>query len=300
MQYYIALAKRLFVAAALMTVLFAACATQAEEFYVVDSYRHTGNLSTEQMDAEFSAVAETSTGWTAADKDAIWKGSEDCKTVIYIHGNLTDRCSAINDGYLIRQYLNRAIADKNYKLVVWFWNSARTGAPIRQDATNAEHRSQWESFYLARFLQSAPESAEIRLIGYSFGANTVLGACQLLSGGKVYGRTEPGTSGKIQSLLIAPAVPTWSFVYGREKALECQTSCRLTVNCVDTGLKWYRFVTPDRQTEAMGRDGVAGVPASQKEKVTIYNVTNQVGATHALADYLGSTGVLREAVGNRQ
>ena len=292
MQYYIALAKRLFVAAALMTVLFASYAVQAEEFYVVDSYRHSGALAPEQMDAEFSAVAETSTGWTQVDKDAIWKDSESCKTFIYIHGNLADRCSAINDGYLIRQYLNRAIDDKNYKLVVWFWNSARTGAPMRQDATNSEHRSQWESFYLARFLQSAPENAEIRLIGYSFGANTVLGACQLLSGGKVYGRTEPGTSGKIQSLLIAPAVPTWSFVYGREKALECQTRCRLTVNCVDTGLKWYRFVTPDRQTEAMGRDGVAGVPASQKEKVTIYNVTNQVGATHALADYLGSTGVL--------
>ena len=292
MQYYIALAKRLFCAAAALTVLFASCAAQAEEFYVVDSYRHSGCTTPEQMDAEFSAVAETSTGWTPVDKDAVWKDSEGCKTFIYIHGNLADRCSAINDGYLIRQYLNRVIADKNYKLVVWFWNSARTGAPMRQDATNAEHRSQWESFYLARFMQSAPESAEIRLIGYSFGANTVLGACQLLSGGNVYGRTAPGTSGKIQSLLIAPAVPTYAFVYGREKALECQTRCYLTVNCADTGLKWYRFVTPDRQTEAMGRDGVAGVPASQKEKVTIYNVTNQVGATHALADYLGSTGVL--------
>ena len=292
MQYYIAYAKRFFRAAAALTVLLASCFAYAEEFYVVDSYRHNGSLDPEQMDAGFSAVAETSTGWTQVDKDAIWKDSESCKTFIYIHGNLADRCSAINDGYLIRQYLNRVIADKNYKLVVWFWNSARTGAPMRQDAINAESRSQWESFYLARFLQSAPESAEIRLIGYSFGANSALGACQLLSGGKVYGRTAPGTSGKIQSLLIAPAVPTYAFVYGREKALECQTRCFLTVNCVDTGLKWYRFVTPDRQTEAMGRDGVAGVPASQKEKVTIYNVTNQVGATHALADYLGSTGVL--------
>ncbi|MBR5710370.1 MAG: hypothetical protein IKX40_06400 [Thermoguttaceae bacterium] len=292
MQYYIAFAKRLFSAAAALTVLFASCFAYAEEFYVVDSYRHSGCTTPEQMDAGFSAVVETSTGWTSTDKDAIWKGSEDCKTFIFIHGNQTDRNDAINDGKLICQYLNRVIKDKNYKLVVWFWNSARTGAPMRQDATNAEQRSQWESFYLAHFLQSAPESAEIRLIGYSFGANTALGACQLLSGGKVYGKTAPGTSGKIQSLLIAPAVPTYAFVYGREKALECQTRCCLTVNCVDTGLKWYRFVTPDRQTEAMGRDGVAGVPASQKEKVTIYNVTNQVGATHALADYLGSTGIL--------
>ena len=291
MQYYIAFAKRLFCAAAYLTFLFGLCAVQAEEFYVVDSYGHRGNLTPEQIDAGFRAVAETSTGWTPVDKGAIWKGSEESKTFIYIHGNQADRCGAINDGYLIRQYLNRVISDKNYKLVVWFWNSARTGAPVRQDATNAEHRSQWESFYLARFLQSAPESAEIRLIGYSFGANTVLGACQLLSGGAVYGRTAPGTSGKIQALLIAPAVPTYAFVCGREKALECQTRCTLTVNDVDTGLRWYRFVTPDRQTEAMGRDGVAGVPASQKEKVTIYNVTNQVGATHALSDYLGSTGV---------
>ena len=291
MQYYIALAKRLFCPVAFLTVLLSVCTILAEEFYVVDSYRHSGCVTPEQIDADFKAVVETSTGWTPTSKESVWKGSEECKTFIYIHGNLADRNSAINDGYLIRQYLNRVIADKNYKLVVWFWNSARTGAPMRQDATNAERRSQWESFYLARFLQSAPENADIRLIGYSFGANTVLGACQLLSGGAVYGKTAPGTSGKIQSLLIAPAVPTWSFVYGREKALECQTRCCLTVNYVDTGLKWYRFVTPDRQTEAMGRDGVAGVPASQKEKVTIYNVTNQVGATHALADYLGSTGV---------
>lgn len=291
MKYYIILAKRLFCAIAFVTVLFASCAAQAEEFYIVDSYRHSGSLDPEQIDAGFSAVAETSTGWTLTDKDAIWKDSEGCKTFIYIHGNQADRCSAINDGYLFRQYLNRIIPEKNYKLIVWFWNSARTGATVRQDATISEQRSQWQSFYLARFLQSAPENAEIRLIGYSFGANTVLGACQLLSGGKVYGRTAPGTSGKIQSLLIAPAVPTYAFVCGKEKALECQTRCYLTVNCADTGLKWYRFVTPDRQTEAMGRDGVAGVPASQKEKVTIYNVTNQVGATHALADYLGSTGV---------
>lgn len=292
MKYYIILAKRLFCAIAILTVVFAICTAQAEEFYVVDSYGHGGSLDPEQMDAGFRAKVQTQTGWATADKDAIWKDSEECKTFIYIHGNQADRCGAISDGYLIRQYLNRIIEDKNYKLVVWFWNSARTGAPMRQDATNAERRSQWESFYLARFLQSAPESADIRLIGYSFGANTVLGACQLLAGGKVYGRTQPGTSGKIQSLLIAPAVPTYAFVCGREKSLECQTSCRLTVNCADTGLRWYRFVTPDRQTEAMGRDGVAGVPASQKEKVTIYNVVNQVGATHALADYLGSTGVL--------
>ena len=291
MQNYIAIAKRLVYSAAFLTLVFASFSTFAEEFYVVDSYGHNGCLDTEQMDAGFKAVAQTTTGWTSADKDAIWKGSDDCKTFIYVHGNLADRNSAINDGFLIRQYLNRIVPDKNYKLVVWFWNSARMGGTMRQDATNAEHRSQWESFYLARFLQSAPETAEIRLIGYSFGANTVLGACQLLSGGKVYGRTQQGTSGKIQSLLIAPAVPTYSFVYGREKALECQTRCVLTINNVDTGLRWYRFVTPDRQTEAMGRDGVAGVPASQKEKVVIYNVTNQVGATHALADYLGSTGV---------
>ena len=297
MQNYIVLAKRFFCIAAVLTVIFASCAAQAEEFYVVDSYGHGGSLDLEQMDAGFRAKVQTQTGWATADKDAVWKDAEECKTFIYIHGNQADRCSAINDGYLVRQYLNRVIADKNYKLVVWFWNSARTGAPMRQDAINAERRSQWESFYLARFLESAPENAEIRLIGYSFGANTVLGACQLLSGGKVYGRTQPGTSGKIQSLLIAPAVPTYAFVCGKEKSLECQTRCFLTVNCADTGLRWYRFVTPDRQTEAMGRDGVAGVPASQKEKVTIYNVTNQVGATHALADYLGYTGVLTAFAG---
>lgn len=288
MQYYIALAKRLFVAAAALTVLFASCAAQAEEFYVVDSYRHTGCTTPEQMDAEFSAIAETSTGWTPVDKDAVWKDSEGCKTFIYIHGNLADRCSAINDGYLIRQYLNRVIADKNYKLVVWFWNTARTGAPIRQDAINAERRSQWESFYLARFLQSAPENAEIRLIGFSFGANTVLGACQLLSGGSVYGRTAQGTSGKIQSALLAPAVPTCAFIFGKEKSLQCQNRCYVTVNQADSGLKWYRFITLGNHTEAMGRVGVAGVPASQKEKVAIYNVTNQAGATHDLQVYLGS------------
>lgn len=297
MQYYIAFAKRLFCAAACLTVLFAFCAAQAEEFYVVDSYNHCGYSTPEQADANFTAVVQTSTSWNPVTKDAIWKNSENCKTFIYIHGNQADRYSAINDGYLIRQYLNQVIADKNYKLVVWFWNSARTGAPIRQDAINSESRSQWESFYLARFLQSAPENAEIRLIGYSFGANTVLGACQLLSGGKVYGRTAPGTTGKIQSLLIAPAVPTYTFVYDREKSLECQTRCYLTINCADTGLKWYRFIMPDRQTEAMGRDGVAGVPASQREKVVIYNVVNQVGATHALADYLGYTGVLTAFAG---
>ena len=291
MKYYMTFAKRLLCAVAFLTAFLPICALQAEEFYVVDSYRHRGVLDADKIDAEFKAVVKTQTGWAAADKDAIWKDSEGCKTFIYIHGNQADRCAAINDGYLISQYLNRVIADKNYKLVVWFWNSARTGAPIRQDALNAEHRSQWESFYLARFLQSAPENAEIRLIGYSFGANTVLGACQLLSGGKVYGRTAPGTSGKIQSLLIAPAVPTYAFVCSREKSLECQTSCRLTVNYVDSGLTWYRFVAPDGQSEAMGHDGVAGVPASQKEKVKIYNVTNQVGGSHSLSDYLGSTGV---------
>lgn len=293
MQYYIAIAKRLVYSSAFLTLICASFSTFAEEFYVVDSCGHCGSLASEQIDADFKAVVETSTGgWTQADKGAIWKNSEGCKTFIYIHGNLTDRPSAINDGNLIRQYLNRIIPDKNYKLVVWFWNSARTGSSMRQDATNAEHRSQWESFYLARFLQSAPENAQIRLIGYSFGANTVLGACQLISGGSVYGKTAPGTSGKIQSLLIAPAVPTCAFFYGREKALKCQTKCYLTLNYDDTGLKWYRFVTSDRQTEAMGRDGVAGVPASQKEKVIVYDVTNRVGATHHLTDYLGSTGIL--------
>ena len=291
MKYYIESAKRLFFGLAILTILFASFTTQAEEFYVVESYGNGSYATPEQIDATFKAIIQTSTGWKPVDKNAIWKNSEGRKTFIYVHGNLADRCLAIKDGYHIRQNLNRVVVNKNYKLVVWFWNTARTNATIRQDAINAERRSQWESFYLARFLQSAPENADIRLIGFSFGANTVLGACQLISGGVVNGRTAPGTSGKIQSLLLAPAVPSCAFIYRREKSLECQTCCRLTVNNVDSGLRWYRFITLGNQTEAMGRVGVAGVPVSQKEKVVVYNITNQAGATHDLKVCIESTGV---------
>ena len=161
---------------------------------------------------------------------------------------------------------------------------------MRQDSTNAEIRSKWEGINLANFLQAAPEKAQVRLIGYSFGANTTLGACQLLSGGVFMGRTSKGTKAEIQSFLVAPAVPTYAFVSGWEKSLNCQKFCYLTVNAADTGLRWYRFVTPDRMTEAMGRDGIAGIPANQQSKVKSYNVTNQVGATHSLSVYLTASG----------
>ena len=289
--------KRFMAFIAFLTVTLSVGFVSAEEFYVVDSTGNYGATTPEQYKTNFRASVLTSNAWAPAKLESIWKDAENCKTFVYVHGNLADRNGAINDGMFIRQLLNQIITDKNYKLVVWFWNSSRAGGTMRQDSTNAEIRSKWEAINLANFLQAAPEKAQVRLIGYSFGANTTLGACQLLSGGVFLGRTAKGTAAEIQSLLIAPAVPTYAFVSGWEKSLNCQQLCYLTINSADTGLRWYRFVTPDRQTEAMGRDGIAGIPANQQSKVKSYNVTYQVGATHSLSVYLTAAGIFPAFVG---
>lgn len=291
-QHFNTLTKRIINAAAILALLFISSTTQAEEFYITKSYGNGSYATPEQIDANFKAIVQTPSGWDSVDKDAIWKNSDKLKTFIYVHGNLTDMSIALRDGNAFRRQINKVIPDGNYKLIVWFWNSDLHDKPLIRGTIDAQTRSVWESFYLARFLQSAPKNADIRLIGYCFGANTVLGACQLLSGGTVNGKTAPGTSGNIRTLLIAPAAPTWSFVYVREKSLECQTRCWVTVNPIDTALKLNRHILPYKRTRTMGQGGVDAVPASQKEKVVIFNVSKQTGRSHHLADFLGTTNIV--------
>lgn len=294
MHNYSANAKGIYCFILFAALGISAAAAQGEQLYFVDSSGHCTYQTGAQIDAAFRACVQTPSGWQPVDKAAIWSTAPEAKTFVFVHGNMTDRHGAMEDAALIRSYLNGAYADKNYKLVIWFWDSARTRLPLRQDAINSERRSMWEGFYLARFLQSAPSEARIGLIGYSFGANTVLGACQLIASGSVFGQTAPGASGQMDAILIAPAVPSAAFLTGTNgwgKSLDVLSRCDVTLNEADSALKWYRFVAPDGQSEAMGRAGVAGVPLAQQGKVFFYNVTCQVGHTHALNEYLTKSGV---------
>lgn len=281
----------------------------AQTIWLADSHL----LSNYQTDDNISQLLQfqkltTANTWEPSNIDEIWASSDgNTRTYVFLHGNDTDKNGAIQDGYLIARHLRAAHPDSNFRLVIWYWDSRRTSLPLRQDILLKKHRSDYLSFYLAWFVQQAAEHTPVGLIGYSFGANSVLGASHLLAGGTIFnhGLAEAGSETAfalkqpVKALLIAPAVPSTALCGGldsRNQSLKSLSEVSLTVNNIDPALRWYHllFAGSGVKPRAMGFVGVDGIPPFGVGKVRIYPMEDVTGASHKLDRYLSCNSLIQQ------
>jgi hypothetical protein len=68
-----------------------------------------------------------------------------------------------------------------------------------------------------------------------------------------------------------------------------------TIDPVDPAMKFYRLVTLDKRTPAVGGVGPRGLSREQAARVKLMSVANSVGRSHDIYDYLAVPGLMRAA-----
>ena len=246
--------------------------------------------------------------WAPSNCAESWADANDqTRTFVYLHGNDTGKSAAIQDGFVLARHFNEVFPDKNYRLVIWYWDSRKTSQPLRQDILMKKYKSDYVSFYLAWFVQQAAQHTPVGLIGYSFGANSALGAAHLLAGGSIFNHrlfdvsnaNSVELASPVSALLVAPAVPATSFVGGidsRNQSLKLLSSVALTINGSDPALRWYHLLYQNSQVRpsAMGYVGVQGVPDYGVGKIKAYPMESVTGATHQFKQYVNRNTMVKQ------
>jgi hypothetical protein len=218
--------------------------------------------------------------------------------VVFVHGNRTDRCDAISEGWPVFRRLRQQAAGRPFRLVIWSWPAERVGGP-RRDVLLKASRSDTQSFYLAAWLDRLPPDTPVSLIGYSFGARVIGGALHLSEGGTLLGRKHETTSKEprrpVRAMLVAAALDSeWLLPGGRHgEATERIGQLMVTRNCCDPVLRLYPRMRRNDRSSALG---FAGPYAPQRLAETgltleVVPVESQVGRDHLWLSYLRSPAV---------
>ena len=234
--------------------------------------------------------------WTIAEGAAFAGASSAAvPTVVYIHGNRTDREDAVAEGLEFCEQLSRLASGAEFRYVIWSWPADRIRGRNRRDVQTKDARSRTEAVYLARTLAQIPPSSPISLIGYSFGAQTILGALELLAGGLGEGETMRPTAGgrwgPIRAVLIAAAVDNTAFrsCDSAHRVLSQVDRLLVTRNACDPALRLYPHLYRGRGTPALGFTGPIGLDPNDpdSQKVEVLDVSCAVGKNHGWVYYRG-------------
>jgi hypothetical protein len=224
--------------------------------------------------------------------------------VVYVHGNRVDRGTDRAHGLMAYRALARAAADEQpRRYVIWSWPSDRIPGPLKDYHVKAS-RTRQVAWQLAWSLDSLPRDADVSLIGYSYGARVVSGALHLLAGGRLgdlrlpqsaaatggAGVRKPMNAALLAAALDADGMAPWGS-YGR--ALHQVGRLVVLTNRRDPAMRFYTLSTPRSRTPALGYEGPIGWQhRGLAAQVRAIDVTREVGASHALQEYLSASGPL--------
>ena len=261
----------------------------------------------------FSAIRylkrDVSGGLKSVDSDHIFAPEfAGVPTMMLIHGNRTDADGALQDADYLREVMQTNCRVAGFRLIVWSWPSEKATRHQREDAQIKVFRSDAQSYYVARFLQSDPvknmrKTSPFTVVGYSLGTRVVSGALQLSSGAELDGRTLPDVKNdkledakakdsELNVVFVAGAVDSEALAsdgrYG--KALSQVKSLLVTRNGSDRVLKWYPWLWHRGGPEALGFVGPCSL--SEPDRVSVLDVECHVGKTHKWERYLDSPSLL--------
>lgn len=239
--------------------------------------------------------------WEQSDAEGFFSSiSADAPVIVFIHGNRTDSCEAIREGWPVYKRLACESGGQSFRFVIWSWPAEPIRGGPRKDALVKAARSDTQSFYLAAWLNRLPRSTPVTLIGYSFGARVIGGALQLSEGGTLLGREQPrtmpdGARRRLRVMLVAAALDCEWLLPGSRNGLAPQAveQMLITRNCCDPVLRFYPRMRRCDSSSALGFTGPAAASRLAESGATFETVPVecQVGKDHAWHTYLRSCAV---------
>lgn len=266
-------------------------AISGDDLWLVSSRRLPDPCQCRATQAECDYFQWINGCWHASSAEQFWATqSADRLTCVHVHGNRMTIQDAKQQGVQIYRKL-ACNQGHGFRVVVWTWPSDRIPGPAR-DIKVKEVRADGESYYLGNFLGRFPKGTPLSVMGYSFGARSVVGSLHLLGGGTVAGHrlaAEQVDAVHPRVVLLAAAMPAdWLSPRGSRCLALGQTSEFVSFfNSRDPALKIYRLTAgrPDLVGLEQFSRSALGIPAAL---VRQYNATNTIGKSHSFEDYLES------------
>ena len=241
--------------------------------------------------------------WGESHFNNFFSGSENFQTVIWVHGNLTTASEAFSTGLTV--YKNLIRGDENQppvRFIIWSWPASKVLNRPVPDARLKAARTTSAGLRLAGLLRQIPDDSSVSLIGFSFGAQVVSAALELLAGGEL-NQTSIKTRAVPHSYrvtLFAAALDSYWLLPDRRfgNALNVTDHLTLINNNCDWVLKHYGKIychCGRRGPTALGFTGlpVGRLATKQKEKIKQFNVSYSLGREHALQAYLHSSSAMQ-------
>ncbi len=147
---------------------------------------------------------------------------------------------------------------------------------------------------MARLLEEMPSGVPLSLIGYSFGARTILVALETHARGASATTPRPQAGPRaapLRVVLVAAAADRGSLApCGSDRqALGQVDRMLITVNSLDPALKWYRRLYGRRGPDALGFVGVGCASVGpDAEKLEMLSLGCEVGKDHSWMRYLSA------------
>ncbi len=236
--------------------------------------------------------------WVQADSKSFFESVKDNEpVVVFIHGNRTDSCDAIGEGWPVYRRLQDESGGRPFRFVIWSWPADQVRGGPRKDALVKAARSDTQGFYLAAWLDRLPAETPVTLIGYSFGARVIGGALHLAEGGTLLGRTKESVSPNrnrrpMRVMLVAAALDCEWLSPGSRNGLAAQAveQMLITRNCCDRVLRLYPRMRRCDSSSALGFAGPAspGQLAGSGLALETVPVESQVGREHSWLNYFRS------------
>jgi hypothetical protein len=183
------------------------------------------------------------------------------------------------------------------RFVIWSWPTQKAGH-ILHDARRKARRSDLEGSTLAWLVDQLHPDTRISFVGYSYGGRLVASALHVLGGGTIEGRSLPHRvhphRRPITAIILAGALNNFAFQPGEsnDRTLSQVNRLLVTIDSLDRVLRVYPLLGGWHGPRAMGQTGVIGDVGPYANVLHEWDVTHEVGRSHAVADYLDSPVIL--------
>lgn len=214
---------------------------------------------------------------------------------LYVHGNRRSPSEAMQNGLHVYCRLAARAPCRPIRHVIWSWPSGELPGrlAILRDVRVKYRRTTSQSYYLACWLARTERSGQLTLLGYSYGARTIIGALHLRAGGGFQGFCLPRQCHcrcpQYRVVLWAPATQCdWlcpSAPHGC--ALQCVASGLVLYNPCDPILcRFNRFIFSAHGPAL----GLTGMPCELAASSVISQVDASpiVGKSHSWCRYVDS------------
>lgn len=208
--------------------------------------------------------------------------------VVFIHGNRWDADRAAAEGLAFWEQLRNLAPAARFRFAIWSWPADRVARRNRPDLVVKNLRSREEAACLARWLDQVPPDVRVSLVGYSYGAQTIIGALKLLAGDPFDGirleRRGPPRRAPLAAILVAAAVESYALTDGEPDRSPLSQVARLLATCnrCDSTLRFYPLLYGRDGPNALGHVGPTCLDPESPDsrKIEVIDVSCEVGKRH--------------------